>query len=58
MGNDREKNKCTYVTKYGLQEAKDILDKIISEAIEIMEKYGEKGDFLKQLAVYIKERNK
>ena len=58
VGNDREKNKCTYVTKYGLQEAKDILDKIISEAIEIMEKYGEKGDFLKQLAVYIKERNK
>ena len=58
VGNDREKNKCTYVTKYGLQEAKDILDKIISEAIEIMEKHGEKGEFLKELAVYIKERNK
>ena len=37
---------------------KDILDKIISEAIEIMEKHGEKGEFLKELAVYIKERNK
>ena len=58
VGNDREKNKCTYVTKYGLQEAKDILDKIIFEAIEITNKYGEKGEFLKELAIYIKERNK
>ena len=24
VGNDREKNKCTYVTKYGLKEAKKI----------------------------------
>ena len=58
VGNDREKNKCTYVTKYGLQESKDILGKIISEAVEITEKYGEKGNFLKNLAVYIKDRNK
>jgi len=58
VGNDREKNKCTYVTKYGLQEAKDILDKIILEAIAITEKHGEKGEFLKELAIYIKDRNK
>ena len=58
VGNDREKHKCTYVTKYGLQESKDILDKIISEAIEITDKHGEKGHFLKELAIYIKERNK
>ena len=58
VGNDREKNKCTYVTKYGLQESKDILKKIISEAVEITEKHGEKGEFLKELAIYIKDRNK
>lgn len=58
VGNDREKNKCTYVTKYGLQESKNILKKIISEAVEITEKHGEKGEFLKELAVYIKDRNK
>ena len=58
VGNDREKNKCTYVTKYGLQEAKNILDKITSEAVEIVSRYGNKGEFLKQLAIYIKERNK
>ena len=58
VGNDREKNKCTYVTKYGLQEAKDILNKITNEAVQIAERYGDKGEFLKQLAIYIKERNK
>ena len=58
VGNDREKHKCTYVTKYGLQESKDILNKIISEAIEITNKHGSKGEFLKLLAIYIKERNK
>ena len=58
VGNDREKHKCTYVTKYGLEEAKNILDIIILEAIEITDKHGDKGEFLKQLAIYIKERNK
>ena len=28
------------------------------KAIEITERHGEKGEFLKQLAIYIKERNK
>ena len=58
VGNDREKNKCTYVTKFGLQKSKDILEKIISEAVAITEKHGKKGEFLKQLAIYIKDRNK
>ena len=58
VGNDREKNKCTYVTKYGLEESKQRLDKLINDATKIMEKYGEKGEFLKKLAIYIKERNK
>ena len=58
VGNDREKNKSTYVTKYGLQESKNILERIVSEAVEIADRYGEKGEFLKQLAIYIKERNK
>ena len=58
VGNDEERHKCTYITKYGLQESKNILEKITNEAIEITEKYGEKGEFLKSLAIYIKERNK
>ena len=58
VGNDKEKNKCTYVTKYGLQEAKNILNKITNEAVAIMDSYGSRGEFLKQLAIYIKDRNK
>lgn len=58
IGNDKQRGKCTFVTKYGLEEAKKRLDKVIQEAIEIINNFGTKGEFLKQLAVYIKEREK
>ena len=58
VGNDKELEKCTYVSKYGLQGAKEILNKITKEAIDELEKYGEKAEFLKELALYIKNRNK
>lgn len=58
VGNDKEHNKCTYVSYFGLEGAKKELDKIIEEAIEEIEIYGEKAKFLKELAMYIKERSK
>ena len=58
VGNDREKHKCTYVTKYGLEESKRILENITQEAINMLESYGENGEFLKELALYIKTRSK
>lgn len=58
VGNDKELEKCTYVSQYGLQGAKDILEKITKEAIEEISMYGEKAEFLEQLANYIKNRNK
>ena len=58
VGNDKELDKCTYVAQYGLQGAKEILEKITEEAIEELKEYGEKAEFLKQLALYIKNRNK
>lgn len=58
VGNDREKHKCTYVTKYGLEESKKILENITQEAINMLECYGENGEFLKGLALYIKTRSK
>ena len=57
VGNDKEMGKCTYVSKYGLQGAKDILDKITNEAIEIVKEF-DNSEFLQELAIYIKERNK
>lgn len=58
VGNDKELEKCTYVSQYGLQGAKDILDKITKEAIEKLERYGNKAEFLKELALYIQNRDK
>ena len=58
VGNDKELEKCTYVSKYGLEESKIILQKITEEAVEQIEEYVEKGEFLKELAYYIQNRNK
>lgn len=58
VGNDEESKKCTYVSKYGLDGAKEILKNITNEAVEIADEFGEKAEFLKLLAIYIKDRNK
>ena len=58
VGNDEKKEKCTYVSKYGLDKAKEILEHITNEAIDILESFDEKAKFLKELALYIKNRNK
>ena len=58
VGNDKELGKCTYVSYYGLDGAKKELDRIVKEAIDELEIYGKKAEFLRQLAMYIKDRNK
>lgn len=58
VGNDIKRGKCTYVTKYGLEAAQKMLEDLTNEAIEIAKTYNEKGEFLKNLAIYIQNRNK
>ncbi len=58
VGNDEAKGKCTYVSKYGMEKTKTILEEITKEAIENIESFGKKAEFLKELAKYIKDRNK
>lgn len=58
VGNDRKQEKCTYVSKYGLEKSKEILDKITKEAVEKLESFGDKAEFLRGLALYIENRNK
>ena len=58
VGNDKKHNKCTYISTFGLDGAKNILEKITQEAIDILKDYGKKADFLVQLTMYIKNRNK
>ena len=57
VGNDRERGKCTYVTKYGLEKSQKMLDDLIKDAIEIINSYNN-NEFLKDLALYIANRNK
>ena len=57
VGNDKELGKCTYVSKYGIQGAKEILEKITNEAIDIVKEFNN-SEFLVELALYIKNRNK
>ena len=58
VGNDKKRGKCTYVTKYGLKKSQKMLEEITKEAIKVIEKYGEKAEFLKELALYIQNREK
>lgn len=58
VGNDQKLEKCTYISKYGIQESKGILNRITEEAIQELNDYGNKAKFLKELALYIKDRNK
>ncbi len=58
IGNDEKNKKCTYVSKYGLDGAKDILDDLIEDAIECLEKYKENAGFLRDIAIFIKNRTK
>ncbi len=58
VGNDKEKGKCTYVTKYGLSRAQEILEEITNEAIQLADKYNKNGEFFREFAIYIKNREK
>ena len=57
VGNDVEKQKSTFVSKYGLEKSQKILENVTKEAIDIIEGYSN-GEFLKELAIYIKDRKK
>lgn len=57
IGSDAEENKTTFVTLYGIEKAKEIADKITSEALTIL--YGfENNSFLIQLTdMLLKRKN-
>ena len=49
VGNDKKLNKCTYVSKYGLDKAKEILNQIIEDSINEIAEYGEKAEFFEEV---------
>ena len=54
---DADNNKATFVSIYGLDEAKLRLEKETEAALAALEPLGEKGWFLKELADYLLKRN-
>jgi len=56
-GKDALNKKATYATLLGIEKAQEFLDKAIDNAIKSLEEFGEEADFLRSLAVFIKERN-
>lgn len=55
--NDSEMNKCTFVTIYGLDKSNEILNTLTMEAIEILDSFSFNCEFLKDLALFIQNRN-
>ena len=47
-----------FIQEHALEEAKKMLDDVTNEALNKIEGYKEKGEFLKELALYIKNREK
>ncbi len=56
IGSDAENEKTTYVTLLGLDEAKKKADEITNDAIALLDKFGEKSEFMKKLALYLLDR--
>ncbi len=56
-GRDAACGKTTYVTLYGVVRANVLLNETISQAVNAVECFGQRADFLKKLANFIKERS-
>ncbi len=56
-GSDAASGKSTYVTLYGLIEAAELLEKSVGAAVDAIGHFGEKAAFLRDIAIFIKERD-
>ena len=56
VGSDMENMKTTYVTLLGIDEAQRRLDELSAQAAKALDSFGEKAQFLKELAAYLVNR--
>ena len=57
VGSDAKNNKATYVTIYGLDQAKTMAQHAVDEALACLETFGSKAVILRELAQYLLTRN-
>lgn len=55
IGSDSQENKTTFVTIYGLENAKELAKKYTDKALEILDRF-DGNEFLKELTSYLLER--
>lgn len=58
VGSDSDNEKTTFVTLYGLEQSKKMLEDYTRMATETLEPYGERADFLKGLADFLLQRDR
>ena len=56
VGSDQEKNKSTYPSMYGLDFSINKVKELTNSIYEILNRYGEKANFLKELCNYLVDR--
>jgi len=56
-GNDAVCNKSTYITLYGLEQSKRMLQEVTDQGIAFLEGFGSKADFLRELALALVKRS-
>jgi len=57
-GKDLKAAKCTYPAVVGLEKAREVQEKLTSEAIDILKPFGSKANTLRQFAQVLLERTK
>jgi geranylgeranyl diphosphate synthase type II len=57
VGSDEKNNKATFVSKLGMEKARELLKSTVEKAVEAL-KTIENNDFLIKMAVFIAQRNK
>lgn len=58
IGSDKTNHKTTFVSLYGMEQAKKMLVDYTNNAIEVISEYGEKAEFLKEFSNYLLSRDK
>ena len=58
IGSDEKNNKVTYVTLMGLEKAKEEVERLSNEALELLEELPVESEFLKETILYLIHREK
>ncbi|MDR1159805.1 MAG: polyprenyl synthetase family protein [Syntrophomonadaceae bacterium] len=57
LGSDVQNNKCTYVTLWGLPQAREIAEACVDKCLASLQDFGAEADFLRNLALYLPLRS-